>query len=293
MRQRKRRIVSPAGYGAHLQDKQPVSEGDKMSDRIQITTEGGVARVTLNRPDKRNGLDLEMFTGLIAAGEAVMKDKSIRAVVLHGEGPAFCAGLDFAWFTGDPDGARKLLGRADGTIANLAQRVGFIWQEVPVPVIAALHGYVFGGGLQIALGADLRYVAADAQLSVMEIKWGLIPDMSITQTLPRVVAADVAKELIFTGRIVSGIEAQQLGLATRVCADPLATAIETAQLIATKSPDAIRAGKRLMNAAPQLTPADALLLETELQLKLIGGPNNIEAITANMAKRPPVFRDPA
>ena len=161
-----------------------------------------------------------------------------------------------------------------------------------MPVIAAVHGFAFGGGLQIALGADLRYVTADAQFSVMEIKWGLIPDMSITQTLLRLVPIDVAKELTFTGRILSGTEAVDLGIATKVSDDPLADALETAKLIATKSPHAIRAGKALLRDAAGMSRADALKFETALQVSLLGGPNQTEAVQANMMKRAPSFTDP-
>ncbi|MDF1565993.1 MAG: crotonase/enoyl-CoA hydratase family protein [Deltaproteobacteria bacterium] len=263
-----------------------------MTDRVQLTLEDHVATVRLSRPDKLNALDGPMFEGLIEAGEKLLAEKSLRAVVLHGEGRAFCAGLDFASVMASPDLIPRLLGRDEKSPANLVQRIAWIWQELPVPVIAAVHGVCFGGGLQIALGADLRYVAADAELSVMEIKWGLIPDMSISVTLPRLVPLDVAKELTFTGRKVPGSEAVQLGLATRVCEDPLAEALETARLIASKSPHAIRAGKRLLNEAPAMSVADALVLETELQMTLLGSPNQMEAIQANMMKRDPEFADP-
>ena len=202
-----------------------------MSERVQLTIDNHVATVRMSRPEKRNALDADMFDGLLRMGKRIIADNSVRAVVLHGEGKAFSAGLDFASFLGAPDLMQKLLARGEESPANLAQRAGWIWQEVNVPVIAAVHGFAFGGGLQIALGADLRYVTADAQFSVMEIKWGLIPDMSITQTLLRLVPIDVAKELTFTGRIVSGTEAVELGLATKVSSDPLAAALETAHLI--------------------------------------------------------------
>ena len=263
-----------------------------MSDRVVVSIESGVARVRLARPEKMNGLDLAMFEGLIEAGRAIAANRSVRAVVLHGEGKGFCAGLDFMSFMGSPDASQKLLARGPESPANVAQRAAWIWQEVPVPVIAAVHGVAYGGGLQIALAADLRYVTADAQLSVMEIKWGIIPDMSITQTLLRLVAADHAKELTFTGRVVSGTEAAELGLATRVCADPLEEALATAALIAKKSPHAIRAAKTLFNEAPALSRAGALALETELQLPLLGSPNQLEAVQANVAKREPNFVDP-
>ncbi|MBW1904941.1 MAG: enoyl-CoA hydratase/isomerase family protein [Deltaproteobacteria bacterium] len=237
-----------------------------MSDRVQLTIDSAVATVRMSRPEKRNALDADMFRGLIRTGERIIADNRIRAVVLHGEGKAFCAGLDFASFLGSPDSMQELLARSEESPANMAQRAAWIWQEVKVPVIAAVHGFAFGGGLQIALGADLRYVTADAQFSVMEIKWGLIPDMSITQTLLRLVPIDVAKEF---------------------SDDPLADAVETAKLIATKSPHAIRAGKALLRDA-----ADALKLETALQVSLLGGPNQTEAVQANMMKRAPSFKDP-
>jgi enoyl-CoA hydratase/carnithine racemase len=263
-----------------------------MSERAQLTIDNAVATVRLSRPDKLNALDEAMFEGVIRAGEQIMADKSVRAVVLHGEGRAFSAGLDFASFMGKPDLMQKLLARGEKSPANMAQRIAWIWQEVQVPVIAAVHGVAFGGGLQIALGADLRYVAADAQLSVLEIKWGLIPDMSITQTLTRLVPLDITKELTFTGRMISGTEAVDLGLATKVSQDPLADALETAKLIATKSPHAIRAAKTLLNEATTMSRADALKLETALQVSLLGSSNQMEAVQANMMKRDPAFKDP-
>ena len=263
-----------------------------MSERVQLSIDNHVATVRMSRPEKRNALDADMFDGLIRMGERIIADKSVRAVVLHGEGKAFCAGLDFASFMGSPDLMQKLLSRGDKSPANMAQRAGWIWQEVQVPVIAAIHGFAFGGGLQIALGADIRYATADAQFSVMEIKWGLIPDMSITQTLPALVPLDVSKELTFTGRIVSGTEARELGLVTKISEDPLADALQTAKLIATKSPHAIRAGKTLLRDAPGMSRADALKLETALQVTLLGSPNQMEAVQANMSKRDPDFKNP-
>lgn len=264
-----------------------------MSDRVLLSVERGVAHVRLNRPDKRNGLDLAQFEAILAAGERLLADRSVRAVVLSGEGKAFCAGLDFMAFLGAPHEEReRMLVRPEATPANLAQRVGWIWRELPVPVIAAVHGAAFGGGLQIALGADLRYLGRDAQLSVMEIKWGLIPDMSGTRTLLGLVREDVARELTYTGRVVGAEEAVTLGLGTRVCDDPLATALETARLIASKSPDAIRAGKALWNEAPRLDTPALFLRETELQLSLLGSANQLEAVSANLEGRAAVFRDP-
>jgi enoyl-CoA hydratase/carnithine racemase len=264
-----------------------------MSDRVIVSKQDGVADVRMNRPEKLNALDQAMFEGLAATGRALAGDKSLRAVVLSGEGRAFCAGLDFASFMGMAQSerpARGLLDR-DSSVANFAQQAAWVWTELPVPVIAAVHGVAFGGGLQVALGADIRIVAPDAQLSVMEVKWGLIPDMSGTQTLRHLVRLDVAKELTFTGRIVRGSEAVTLGLATRVSEQPRDEALALAREIAGKSPDAIRAGKQLLNRANLVSVSDGLRLEESLQRGLIGGANQIEAVQANMQKRAPRFKD--
>ncbi len=263
-----------------------------MSERVIVERDAGVAHVRMNRPDKRNGLDLPMFEGLVRAGRSLIEDPSVRAVVLSGEGKAFCAGLDFAAFLSSAESAPRLLAQREESPANLAQRVAWIWQEVPVPVIAAVHGVAFGGGLQIALGADLRYVHREAQLSVMEIEYGLIPDMGASKTLLSIVPSDIAKELTFTARIVSGEEAATLGLATRACDDPLADALAVARDIANRSPHAIRAAKRLLSRAPALSVRAAFELETELQIGLLGSPNQLEAVQARMSKRAPSFRDP-
>ena len=260
-----------------------------MSERVRVDREGPVAFVWMTRADKRNGLDLPMFEQLVAAGEALATTSGVRAVVLAGEGPAFCAGLDFAAFMSDPSVAKKLLAREG--VANLAQAVAWVWRELPVPVVAAIHGACFGGGLQIALGADIRLAHPEAELSVMEIRWGLVPDMGITQTLLPLVRPDVAKELTFTGRRVKAPEARELGLVTRLAEDPVAEARALAETIAAKSPHAIRAGKALYDRAAGLGAGDALALETELQLPLLGSRNQMEAVQANMQKREPRFDD--
>jgi enoyl-CoA hydratase/carnithine racemase len=253
--------------------------------------EGGVADVRLTRADKLNALDAAMFQALVATGRTLCCDASLRAVVISGEGRAFCAGLDFPSFQGGAS-AVDLFERSDESPANLAQRPPWILKEIPVPVIAAVHGYAFGGGLQIALGADVRIVAPDAQLSVMEIKWGLVPDMAGTQLLRDLVRLDVAKELTYTGRRVSGTEAVALGLATRTAADPHAEAMALAREIATRSPDAIRAGKALLDASVRCGSEEGLLLEEKMQRGLLGSPNQIEAVKANFEKRAPHFVDP-
>jgi enoyl-CoA hydratase/carnithine racemase len=264
-----------------------------MSERVRVTRTDGVADVRLNRPEKLNALDPAMFEGLVETGRALAVDPSVRAVVLSGEGRGFCAGLDFASFMAlGTEGGPRLLRREEHSPVNAAQRAAWVWTEVPVPVIAAVHGVAYGGGLQIALAADVRLVAPDTQLSVMEIKWGLIPDMSGTQTLRHLVRLDVAKELTFTGRVVSGREAVELGLATRVAADPHEAALALAGEIASKSPHAIRAAKRLLNTTVAASREDGFHLEEQLQRQLIGSANQLEAVRANLEKRAPRFVDP-
>jgi enoyl-CoA hydratase/carnithine racemase len=268
------------------------------SERVRIELQGGVADVRLNRPEKLNALDLAMFEGLVRAARELAGDPSLRAVVLSGEGRAFCAGLDFASFQamsgreGARAGGRNLFERDGSSPANLAQLAAWAWTELPVPVVAALHGVAYGGGLQIALGADLRLVAPDARLSVREIEWGLVPDMSGTQTLRRLVRLDVAKELTFTGRVVPGAEAVALGLATRVAESPREAALALAREIAAKSPDAVRAAKRLLDASGRVGVEEGLRLEEKLQASLVGRPNQVEAVRANLEKRAPRFADP-
>ena len=274
-----------------------------MTDRIEWTRHAdGVVELQLSRDDKMNALDPAMFDALIAAGEALRDDKAARAVVISGRGKAFCAGLDMASFERMQQGAAGVLGEgAAGTdllarthgIANAAQQVAMVWREVPVPVIAAVHGVAFGGGLQMALGADIRVVAPDTKLSVMEIKWGLVPDMAGMVLMRELARADVVRELTFTGRIFSGEEALRIGFATRLSADPLADALQMAHEIAGKSPDAIRAGKRLLNASAHQSAADLLMAESVEQQALIGSANQVEAVKANIERRAPRFDTPA
>ena len=261
--------------------------------RVIVSVDAGVAEVRLNRADKRNGLDLAMFEALVAAGQQVAADRRVRAVVLSGEGKAFCAGLDWAAFlAAGLEVGSKLLERSAESPANLAQRACWIWSEVPVPVIAAIHGVALGGGLQLALACDLRVATPDAQLAVMEIRYGLIPDMSASKTLLRLVRPDLARELIYTGRTVSGEEGARIGLVTHLAADPLELARQLARTIAAQSPHAIRAAKALCNAAPELDTAAAFAHETALQMPLLGSANQLEAVRAVLSRRAPEFQDP-
>jgi len=269
-----------------------------MSGVVTITLHEHVADVRLNRPDKMNAADPAMWKALSTAGELLAGKKGVRAVVLSGNGRAFCAGLDMATFqtmgsADQPDLATRVGDRPNALPGNLFQRAALVWKRLPVPVIAALHGVAFGAGAQIALGADLRIAGPDLRFSILEIKWGLIPDVGISQTLRDVVRLDVAKELTFTGRVVQAEEARALGLVTRISDDPLAHAMTLAAEIASKSPDAIRLGKQLLDASWHADEATGLALEAELQSRLIGSENQLEAIRANFEKRPPAFRDPA
>lgn len=270
---------------------------------VTVEIKDGVADVRLNRPEKYNALSGPMFKAIIDTGERLRDEKSLRAVVLSGNGRGFCAGLDMQSFAkmGDSDSAAssdssadapKSLLDTDGRVENFAQRPALVWKYLQVPVIAALHGVAYGGGAQVALGADIRIAAPDLKMSVMEIKWGLVPDMSITQTLRDILPMDVAKQLTFTGQVLNGHEAQQLGLVTQVADDPYAAAMNMARDIATKSPEAIRAAKQLFETAWHADAKTGLELEAELQAGLIGSANQREAIAANFAKRAPEFFDP-
>ncbi len=265
-----------------------------MEERVRIEKKDGIADVRMVREDKMNAVDTQMFMALVDAGLELMDDRSLRAVVLSGQGRAFCSGLDIPSLMtnlGKREGP-SLSDRTEDSPANFAQRCAWIWQEVPVPVIAAVHGVAYGAGFQIAMGADIRFVAPDARLSLREAHWGLIPDVAATQTLRHVVGLDVATELTFTARVVSGIEAKELRIATHLADDPHAAAMELAREIAGRSPDAVRAAKQLWNQSVQGSVAEGLALEAKLQGTLMGKPNQAEAVKANMEKRDPKFENP-
>lgn len=264
-----------------------------MNDRVVIHLDNdGVADVRLNRADKMNALDSAMIEGILAAQDRLRAEPHLRAVVLHGEGRAFCAGLDISRFREMGTDRRHTLADRTHGIANAPQQTAWGWRDLPVPVIAAVHGVAFGGGLQIALGADIRYVSSDVKLSVMEIKWGLVPDMAGIALLRELVRGDVARELTYSGRIFHGDEAVRLGLATWAGSDPLAHARELARKIARSSPDAIRAAKRLLNRSTDADAAELLLSESREQDRLIGSPNQIEAVRAATEQREPEFLAP-
>ena len=263
------------------------------NDRVSVTLgENGVAHVRLTRSDKLNALDRAMFDRLIDAGEALREAQGLRAVVLAGQGRGFCAGLDLASIAGGPDPQASGLAERTHGDCNRFQLVAMQWRELAVPVIAAIHGPCMGAGLQIASGADIRVVAPDARLSIMEMKWGIIPDMGGYALWRDTVRGDVLRELIYTNRVVSGEEAQALGLATIVDSDPLARATALAEEIASRNPHAVRHAKRLANFAPQATVPEILLEESRAQQELVYSRNQLEAVMSQLQHRTPKFEDP-
>lgn len=263
-----------------------------IGERIHIELKEGIADVRMIRTDKMNALDTAMFVALAAAADDLASRGGLRAVVLSGEGRAFCAGIDIGSLSTlrNAEEMRRLAARSHGD-ANIFQNAALAWRSLPVPVIAAVHGVAFGGGFQIMLGADLRFVDPETKLSIMEVRWGLAPDMGGTMLMRGLARDDIVRELCFTGRIFSGREAFDLGFATRVCADPRGEAFAAAQDIATKSPDAIRAIKSLLNGAATGSRAEQLRAESAFQISLIGGRNHAEAVAAGIAKREPKFED--
>jgi len=264
-----------------------------MSDILDVSMADGVAEVVLNRPGRKNALSLEQFEALAETGARLKDEAGLRAVILSGAGGDFCSGLDLEVMQSmaarlDEMRAR-LLNPPEGEVANFFQKPCYVWQELPVPVIAAIEGVCLGGGLQLALAADFRICHPEARLSVMEAKWGMIPDMGISQNLPKLLSADRAKELMMTARLLSGEEAAGLGLVTRLAGDPLSQARALAAELCSRSPEAVNGVKRLVDQGWTLPPAEGLRLEAEIQAPIIGGPNQIEAVMANLQKRAPKF----
>ena len=264
--------------------------------RVQVTRHpDGVVQVMLSRASKMNALDMPMFRAIQQTARSLIGDKSVRAVVVHGEGRAFCAGLDVKSVCA-PLSAKsnmaELLHRPEGEASNLAQSVGYLWRRIPAPVIAATHGVCLGGGFQIAMGADMRIASPRCKFSIMEAKWGIIPDMSSTVTLRERIPRDVAMELTTTGRIFESDEALRLGLLTRIHQDPLDAAMALARRVVKGSPDAAAAAKRLLHAtySDGCTEERALQMESEVQLRLIGGWN--QAVCAAKGLGVPPFLTP-
>jgi enoyl-CoA hydratase/carnithine racemase len=266
-----------------------------MSERVETKIENHIALVRLNRPEKHNALDHEFFEALIVAGESLARNASVRAVILTGAGDSFCAGIDRSVF--ESEGAvllqDELMHPRGASPANFYQSAAMIWRALPVPVIAAVHGVAFGAGLQIALGADIRIAAPSARFSIMEIRWGIIPDMGITVTLRHIMPPDRIKLLAWTGKVVDGVEAQRLGLVAETSDDPLAAARALAGEISRRSPEAVRAIKTLLNTSLDEPVSQALRREAELQVALFGSPNQRQAVMANLHKRDAEFSDPS
>ena len=269
-----------------------------INDRIKLTVENHIAHVQFSRPDKMNALDSKMFEAIPMVGKQLRSDPSIRVVVVSGEGGNFCAGLDksnFAKLLSDAEQGNEpvlssLSERTHG-IANDFQYAVWMWRELPMPVIAAVDGVALGGGLQIALGADMRFAHAESRFSILELKWGLIPDMSSTQIMRHLIPDDVIRELSYTARIFGAEDAREWGFITKIVDDPVAHAMQVAQEIATKNPHAVRAAKRIIDSANYQSAEEGLLMESQEQDKLMGAPNQIEAVMAELQKRAPNFKD--
>jgi len=262
------------------------------TDRIILTRHGAVAHVELNRPEKRNALDQAMLEAICETIDALQETHDVRAVVLSGAGEGFCAGLDFFSFAAmlqDPSGL-DFMARSHGD-ANLFQRVSVGWRDLPMPVIAALHGTAFGGGFQIMLGADIRIAAPDTRFSIMEGKWGLVPDMGGMALMPQVARQDVVRRLTYTAEVFEAPAALEWGFLTEVVPDPLTRAMALAQEIANRNPDAVRGAKRLISETWTAPRSDVLLAESEAQFRVLGKENQREAVMANFEKRAPVFKD--
>ncbi len=262
------------------------------TDRITLTRHGAVAHVELNRPEKRNALDQAMLEAICEAIDTLQEARDVRSVVLSGAGEGFCAGLDFFSFAAmlqDPS-SLDFMARSHGD-ANLFQQVSVGWRDLPIPVIAALHGTAFGGGFQIMLGADIRIAAPATRFSIMEGKWGLVPDMGGMALMPQIARQDVVRRLTYTAEVFEAQAALEWGFLTEVAPDPLARAMALAQEIANRNPDAVREAKQLISETWTAPRADVLLAESEAQFRILGKENQREAVMANFEKRAPVFKD--
>jgi enoyl-CoA hydratase/carnithine racemase len=261
-----------------------------MSELVSTSIDGGVARVTLNRPDKLNALTLDTLEQLVGTGRRLRADRTLRAVVLTGEGESFCAGLDFATVLREPRRVAAAFAVRPWRGTNVFQEACWVWRRLPVPVIAAVQGHCLGGGVQIALAADFRVTAPDAKWSVLEAKWGIIPDMTGIRALSQLVGMDVAKRLTMTGETVSGAEAVRLGLATQEDIDPYAGALALAATIAERSPDSVAATKRLFNRTWTSSDRRTFRWERLEQARLLLGSNAAEARRANVRGERPAYQ---
>jgi len=258
--------------------------------RVLLDIQDNIAIVTLNRADKYNGLDWAMFSSIISTIKNLKKNKDVRAVILRGDGPAFCSGLDVMSMKKDPLMVPKLLVKPGTAISNAAQDVSYLWRELPIPVIAVTHGKCYGGGLQIAMGADFRFSTPDCEFSILEAKWGLIPDMAGMLAWREVLRGDVLRDLTYTGRMVQADEAKEIGLITRIEDDPMQAALEYAKQLAARSPDSVGASKLLINRIWTESDKGVLNWETKLQKKIIGRWNQLAAASKNVSKTPKEYK---
>lgn len=258
-------------------------------DRVRVELREQVAYVTLIRADKHNALDWDMFCGIVAAARSLRADRDLRAVILQGEGASFCSGLDVPSFAKQPMKGLRIFLKYGIFTTNLAQEVAWCWRKLAIPVVAVIHGRCYGGGLQLALGADFRYAKPDAEMSVMEVKWGLVPDMSGSVTLRELLPIDRAKELTMTGRVFSATEALEMNLVTGVSEDPLAAAEKLVAQIKTRSPDAVVGAKSLFHRSWNAGVRKAFAVETRLQWHMFFSRNQRVAVKANQKKEPPQF----
>jgi enoyl-CoA hydratase/carnithine racemase len=262
-----------------------------IDERVRIDIKDNVAEIRLCRSEKLNALDQRMFEAIVKSAAEIAVDETVRAIILSGEGKAFCAGIDLESLESlmSEEGKGRMLARTHG-VANLYQQAAWAWRELPIPVIAVLQGVAFGGGLQIALGADMRFCEPKTKMSMMEVKWGIVPDMAGTILLRGLVREDVLRELVYTARIFEAAEAEQLGIVTKVCEDSYSTAMMIARSIARQSPRAVRAAKHLLNETQNSSSSEALLRESVKQFALLGGPDQREALLAYREKRDPTFQ---
>ncbi len=260
-----------------------------MNALVTCAVEDGIAHVRLNRPEKLNALTLATLEQLVATARQLRRDRTLRAVVISGAGESFCSGLDFGSVLAQPSGiVRSFLPRPwRGT--NTFQEACWAWRRLPVPVIAAVHGHCYGGGLQIALAADFRIATPDSEWSVLEGKWGIIPDMTGVRTLKELVGVDTAKQLTMTARMLSGKEAHDLGLVTELAAVPEEAAHALARELSLRSPDALAAAKRLFDGTWTSSARHTFARERAEQLFLLFAANTKAARKAAFAKVPPSF----
>lgn len=256
---------------------------------VTSTVSDGIAQVRLDRPEKLNALTLDTLHQLIATAHELRGDRSVRAVVISGEGDSFCAGLDFAAVLKNPPGIIRAFVPMPWRGTNAFQEACWAWRRLPVPVIAAVRGHCYGGGLQLALAADFRIASPDSEWSVLEGRWGLIPDMSGIQTLAELVGIDAAKLLTMTARLVSGKEAADLGLVTELAGDPESAALDLARQLAGRSPDQLAAAKRLFNGSWTSSPRRTFARERFEQLLLLVASNTTAAREAAFKRVAPVF----